>query len=341
MTLASDQTRGHAGFHTGGVTITGTGLCVPTRVLANADLEKMVDTSDEWITQRTGIKQRRISENGQKLADFAAEATRTALRNASLDAHQLDLVICATMTPDVICPQLASQVVAKLEAVPCGAMDVNIACSGFVGALNIAANFIRSGFYKHIAVVGAEQLSRIVDWDDRGTCILFGDGAGAAIVSATDDASQGCIYQAMHSDGTMMKVLYVPRNEHDVPAGAEFTGKYDKLQMNGREVYKFAVTTLMRSLKEAMAACNLTADDVKMVIPHQSNARILESAREKLGLSDDKLYINIDRFGNTSAASVGICLAELVEAGRVEAGDTVIFIGLGGGLTWAVSVWRL
>jgi 3-oxoacyl-[acyl-carrier-protein] synthase-3 len=331
MTLSADSTRPPAGFPTGGATISGSGLSVPQQLLTNADLEKMVDTSDEWITQRTGIRQRHISAPGQT----------SALSQARLQPKQLDMVICASMTPDLLCPQLASQTVAAIGAVPCGAMDVNIACSGFVGALNIAANFIRSGFYRNVAVVGAEQLSRIVNWSDRGTCILFGDGAGAAIVSATDNPAQGCIYQAMHSDGSMAKVLYIPRSEADIPPGAEFSGKLDTLQMNGREVYKFAVTTLLRSLHEAMDACKLTPADVKLVIPHQSNARILESAREKLGFGDDKLYINIDRYGNTSAASVGICLAELMAAGRVGPGDTVIFVGLGGGLTWAVSVWRL
>ena len=340
MTANARQPR-RAGVHTGGATIAGTGLAVPHRVLTNADLEKMVDTNDAWITQRTGIKQRHVKEPGEKLLDLATDAARIALRNAGLDAHELDLAICATMAPDMICPAMSAQVVAALGAVPCGAMDINIACSGFVGGLNIAANFIRSGYYKHVLVMGAEQLSDIVNWEDRGTCILFGDGAGAAVISATDDAEQGCLYQSMHSDGGRWKELYCPRRDSDIPAGAEFSGKFNTLQMNGREVYKFAVSTLQQCIREAMEACSLSVEDVKLVIPHQSNARILESAREKLGFAEDKLYINIDRFGNTSAASVGICLAELMEQERVESGDVVIFVGLGGGLTWASSVWRL
>ena len=340
MTTPSTGPR-QAGVHTGGAAIAGTGLAAPHRILSNADLEKMVDTSDAWIQQRTGIRQRHVKEPGQKLLDFAVDASQVALREARLDPHALDMAIVATMVPDMICPAMSAQLVAALGAVPCGAMDINIACSGFVGALNIAANFIRSGYYRNILVVGAEQLSDIVNWEDRGTCILFGDGAGAAVISATDNPDQGCIYQSMHSDGTKWKELYCPRREKDIPAGAEYSGKLNTLQMNGREVYKFAVTTLQRSIQDAMAACNLSVEDVKLVIPHQSNARILESAREKLGFSEDKLYINIDRFGNTSAASVGICLAELMQAERLEKGDIVIFVGLGGGLTWASSVWRL
>lgn len=327
--------------HTGGATITGTGMALPSRVVTNADMEKIVDTTDAWITQRTGIRQRYIAENGTTASVLATDATRQALGNAKLEPGELDLLICATMTPDMICPATACQIVANLGATPCGAMDVNLACSGFVAALNMAANFVASGFYKNVAVVGAEQLSSIMDWTDRSTCILFGDGAAAAIVSATDDAEQGCLYQSIHSDGTRWQELYCPRNAADVPEGAVFSGTANTLQMNGREVYKFAVTTLQKTIKQAMDACNLTVDDVKVVIPHQSNARIIGSAREKLAFDEDKIYLNLDRYGNTSAASVGLCLHELNEAGRLERGDKVIFVALGGGLTWASSVWQL
>jgi 3-oxoacyl-[acyl-carrier-protein] synthase-3 len=324
-----------------GATITGTGMALPPRRVTNDDLSKIVDTNDEWIVQRTGIRARYLSDNGTGTSDLAAAAVRQALANAKLQPKDLDLLICATMTPDMVCPGTACQIVSKLGAVPCGAFDINVACSGFVTALNIAANFVKAGGYKHIAVVGAEQLSKIVDWKDRGTCVLFGDGAGAAIISATDNPNQGCIYQTMNSNADHWGDLYVPRDEHQLPPHHTFTGKYNTLQMNGREVYKFAVTTLLGMIERAMKACNLTVDDVKLVIPHQSNARILESAREKLGFTEDKVYINLDRYGNTSAASVALCLHELVEAGRVKTGDTVIFVGLGGGLTWASSVWRL
>ncbi|QNN24524.1 ketoacyl-ACP synthase III [Planctomycetales bacterium ZRK34] len=325
-----------------GATISGTGLAVPSQILTNADLEKLVDTNDEWITKRTGIKERHISEEPLRTSDLAADALLRALDKAKLKPQDLDLVIVATMTPDMVCPATAAQVVAKIDAVPCGALDINVACTGFVAALNIAANFIASGMYAHIGVIGAEQLSRIVNWEDRNTCVLFGDGAGAAIVSATDDPNQGCLQQSMHSDGSKANELYVPRTEQDVPGqGAAFSGKFDTLQMNGREIYKFAVNTLQSSIHEALEECGLDLNDVKVIIPHQSNVRILESAREKLGLPEDKVYINLPRYGNTSAASVGICLHELMDAGRLQRGDLVVFIALGGGLTWATSVWKL
>lgn len=326
-----------------GATITGTGMSLPSRQMTNADLEKLVETNDEWITQRTGIKTRYISEPGQSSSDMAAEAVKQALAAAGIQPGDLDLLICATMTEEMICPATACQIVAKIGAVPCGSFDVNAACSGFVIALNLAASMIRSGGYRHIAVVGAEQLSRIINWKDRNTCVLFGDAAGAAIVSRTDNPDQGCLYQSMNSDATHWADLYVPRTQQQIPAGANaaFNGELDKLQMNGREVFKFAVNTFQKMLEDAIAACRLTADQIKVIIAHQSNMRILTAAREKLGLTEDKLYINLDRFGNTSAASVALCLHELKTAGRIKAGDTVIFAGLGGGLTWASSVWKL
>lgn len=323
-----------------GVKISGTGVCIPDRILTNDDLARMVDTSDDWIAQRTGISQRRIIAEGMSAAELGAGAVKQALGNAGLEPRQLDLLLCATMTPDMVCPATSCQIVERIGAVPCGAMDISIACTGFVAALNTAVNFVKSGMFRHVAVVGVEVLSRVVDWKDRSTCILFGDGAGAAIVSASDDAQQGCIYQMMASDGGRWGELYMPRQPSDIPEGGVFNGSFNKLQMNGREVYKFAVTTFQEAIKQAMDACDLTAAQVKMVIPHQSNRRIIESAREKLGFSEDKVYINIDRFGNTSAASVALCLHEVVEAGRLARGDNVIFVAFGAGLAWASSVWR-
>ena len=326
--------------------ITGTGMSVPRHVLTNADLEKMVDTSDEWIVQRTGISQRYVSRDGETTTTLATEAVRKALDDAELQPSDLDLLICATMTPDMVCPATACQVVSELGAVPCGAMDMNLACTGFVAALNTAANFVASRQCRHVAVVGAEQLSRIVDWTDRRTCILFGDGAGAAIISPPgsgdgESLKTGCLHQEIHSDGSRWRDLYCSRSAIDPPAIAAADDASGTLQMNGREVYKFAVTTLHRCIRDAMEACDLTADDVSVIVPHQSNTRILDSAREKLGLPEEKMYVNLPRYGNTSAASVGICLAELSEQCRLGEGDVVIFVGLGGGLTWATSVWRL
>jgi len=324
-----------------GVRIIGTGLSVPAVAVTNSDLAKRVETSDEWIVQRTGIRQRYIIEEGRTVLHLATDATRQAMTRAGITPNQIDLLLCATITPEMCCPSTAARIVSEIGAVPAGAMDLSAACSGFVYGMNLAAGLIQTGFYKTIAVIGAETLSRIVDWNDRRTCVLFGDGAGAAIVTASEDPDQGCLYQSMYSNGSQWQDLYCPRTPGDLPPGAEFSGAYDTLQMNGREVYKFAVSTLQGCIEKALADTGLSVADLAMVIPHQSNARILESAREKLGLPADKLYINIDRYGNTSAASVPICLHELMEAGRLKKGDLVLLVGLGGGLTWGTSLWKL
>jgi 3-oxoacyl-[acyl-carrier-protein] synthase III len=324
-----------------GVRLAGTGVAVPANVVTNEDLAKRVDTNDEWIVQRTGIKQRRIAENGTTVMHLAKDATLQALKNAGVEPNHLDLLMLATITPEMCCPSTAARVVAEIGAGHAGAMDVSAACSGFVYSLNMAVGLIQSGFYRNVAVIGAETLSSITDWNDRRTCVLFGDGAGAAVLQPSDDASQGTLYQSMASNGSLWKELYVPRSERDLPQGGEFSGAYNTLQMNGREVYKFAVSTLMQSIEEALEATGYQASDLAMIIPHQSNARILESAREKLGLPPDKLYINIDRYGNTSAASVPICLHELMESGRLKRGDLVLFVALGGGMTWATNLWRI
>ncbi len=324
-----------------GTRLAGTGISTPARVVTNDDLAQIVDTNDEWISKRTGIKQRRLVEEGTTCRTLAADALKQALANAKLQPGELDMVILASLTPDMLCPTTAAQVVADVGAVPAAAVDINAACSGFVYGVNMATSLIATGFYKHIAVIGAEVLSSITDWKDRSTCVLFGDGAGAAIFSATNDATRGCLYQSMASNGHGGKELYIPRHESQIPAGSPFSGTLNTLQMNGKEVFKFAVTTLQSTIEEALQATGLQASDLAAIVPHQSNARILESAREKLGLPVDKFIINIDRFGNTSAASVPICLHELVEAGKVKPGDLVLLVALGGGLTWACSLWRV
>lgn len=326
-----------------GVRIAGTGMAVPPRKVSNDDLAKFVDTSDEWIRPRTGIVTRHLSDETQLTSDLAAEATTQALKNAGLKPTDLDLLVVSTMTPDVICPATACRVVSKIGAIPCGAMDLNLACTGLVAGLSIANNFIMSGAYKHVAVIGADRLSTIVNWEDRKTCVLFGDAAGAMVLSASDNPSQQCLHQKLNSDGDMGEVLYVPRTESDIPErGKEsFNGKFNTLQMNGREVYKFAVNALQECVREALEHTGLSADDIKMVIPHQSNIRMLQSAWKKMGFPTDKIYINIDRFGNTSAASIGLCMHELTEQGKLEQGDYVIFVAQGGGLTWGASLWRL
>ena len=332
-----------------GVRIAGTGIALPQRVVTNDDLAQRVETSDAWISQRTGIRQRYICDTPAGTREMAIQATRHALDNAGLSPGDLDLLILATITAETSCPSTAARVVDELGATPAGAMDVVAACSGFVYGMNLASSLIGAGAYRRVAVVGAEQLSRIVNWEDRGTCVLFGDGAGAAIFEASDrePAEQGCLHQTMHSDGGGWKWLSVPTAAEGeaglADAGAEFNGRLDTMHMNGREVYKFAVSTLKKCIEQALDAAGLGLDDLAMIVCHQSNARILESARERLGLPEGKLYINIDRYANTSAASVPLCLAELMQQGQLQpdSGQRVLFVAMGGGLTWTTSLWRL
>ncbi len=335
------MTTGRDAHHPAGVRLAGTGMAVPPNRVTNEQLAERIDTSDEWISQRTGIKQRYIADDGTSERDLARDAVQQALKNADIEPGQLDMLICATMTSEMCCPSTAARVVSEIGAVPAGAVDISAACSGFVYGLNMASSLIESGHYRTVAVVGTETLSEILDWDDRRTCVLFGDGAGAVVLTADDQPDRGCLYQSMASRGDLWKELYVPRCESDIAEGAAFSGKLGTLQMNGREVYKYAVTTLLKAVEDALAARDLSASDLAMIVPHQSNRRILESAADKLGLRPEQLYINIDRYGNTSAASVPICLHELMEARCLKRGDLVLFVGLGGGMTWASSLWRL
>jgi len=324
-----------------GVRLSGTGLAVPARMLTNKDMARFVDTSAEWIAQRTGINQRYVLEETESMRMLAVAATKQAMANAGIEPKELSLLICATMTPEMCCPATAARIVSEIGSSPAGAVDISIACSGFVYGLNMADSLVRSGMYKHVAVVGAEAFSKILDWKDRRTCVLFGDGAGAAILSACDDPQAGSIYHTMGSDGSSWDSLYCPTKEAQISKTNEYNGSLGTLQMNGREVYKFAVSTLTRTIESTLTANGLKPNDVAMIISHQSNARILESARDKLGINEDKLYINIDRYANTSAASVPICLHELMDAKRLKQGDLILFAALGGGLSWATNLWRL
>ena len=324
-----------------GVAIIGTGKAMPGKVVTNDDLSKNIDTNDQWINQRTGIRQRNIITEDQHVRSLAVDATNQAIENAGIKASEIDLLLCCTMTPEMNCPNTGARIVADIGATPAGAMDISAACSGFIYGLNMAYSLIKSGGYKTIAVVGTEVLSNIVDWNDRRTCVLFGDGAGTAILQATDRQEAGCLYQTMGPNGNGWQELYIPRCETDVPDNGTFSGTLNTLQMNGREVYKFAVSTFRKCVDQALAATGLKITDLDMIVAHQSNGRILESAREKLGIPEDKLYINIDLHANTSAASVPICLHELNEQKRIKSGDLVLFIGMGGGLTWGSSLWRI
>lgn len=324
-----------------GVAIAGTGVCLPEKLLTNQDLAALTDTNDEWITQRTGIKTRRIVDPDTSVRDIAREALQNALDDAKLPASELDMVILATITPEMICPSTAARVVAEIGATPAGAVDIAAACSGFVYAMNMAVALIETGQYRTVGVIGAETLSKIVDYKDRRTCILFGDGAGAMILRACDDENRGCLHQTMRSNGHLWGELYIPQHEGHLPLGHDFSGAYNTLQMNGREVYKFAVTTTQQMMTETLEAAGVKAEELALVISHQSNRRILESARDRFGLAEDKLYINIDRFGNTSAASAAICLHEARQQKLIKDGDLVLFCAIGGGMTWTTSLWRI
>jgi len=322
--------------------ISGLGVAVPEKVLTNADFEKFLDTSDEWITQRTGIKQRHVVSEGQTTATLATEAARNALADAGLEPTDLDLIICATISPEMIFPATACFIQQALGATDVAAFDISAACSGFVYGLAIAAKFIETKLYRRILVIGAESLSRFSDYTDRGSCILFGDGAGAAILEPTDDPNRGIIYNVMHADGEGWDYIHVPGGGSRTPATHETVeqGRHF-IKMRGRDVYKFAVEKMQWLLEDCMKACNLRVDDVDMVIPHQVNIRIIKSATEKLNFPIEKVYINIDRYGNTSAASIPLAMTEARQNGQIGPGSLLLLVAFGAGLTWGGTVLRL
>ncbi len=325
-----------------GAAIAGTGSYIPEKVLTNADLMKMVDTSDEWITVRTGIKERHIAGEEETTASMAVRASERALADAGVGAEQIDAIICATITPEMPLPATACFIQDQLGTEGALAFDISAACSGFVYGLEIGKMFIESGRYKHVLLVGSETLSRITDYKDRSTCILFGDGAGAAVLKATEDRQRRIMYTSLKSDGHKWNMLQLPGYGSRYPASQEVLDKrmqYIKIQ--GRAIYKFAVTSMQELILDAMENCGLSVDEVKMVVPHQMNQRIIDSAMDKLGFPAEKVYINIDRYGNTSSASVPIALDEARRTGKLEAGDTIIMVAFGGGLTWGSAVVKL
>ena len=325
-----------------GIAIRGTGRGIPQRVVTNEDFEKMIDTTSEWIVTRTGIKERHFASEGESTLTMGLEASRQALSDAGMSAEDLDLIIFATISPHYPLPATACLLQAELGVGDIPAFDISAACCGYVYGMIVAANMIHGGAYKNVLVVGAEQMSSITDFEDRTSCILFGDGAAACIYSPTSDRNKGLIYSSMGADGTGAKLIWIPGGGSNEPVCQKVVDeRLHTVRMKGREVYKFAVQKMYEVIVDTLNNSGVDLDDVALVIPHQSNLRIIESARQKLGLAPEKMMVNIDRYGNTSSASVGICLDEARREGRVGAGDVVLMVAFGAGLTWAAALVRL
>ena len=314
--------------------VTGTGSALPVRRVSNAELTETVDTSDEWIVERTGIRFRHIAGEGETTATLAADAARRAIEAAGVDAGTIDLIVLATATPDQTFPATATKVQAMLGIDDCVAFDVAAVCSGFLYAVQVADSMIRTGVHRRALVIGAETFSRILYWEDRTTCVLFGDGAGAIVLEADDsDSGQGILATRLHADGRHNGLLYVD-------GGPSTTGTVGKLRMKGKEVFRHAVVNLAAVMGESLALAGLTSDDVDWVVPHQANARILDATARKLGLSPDKIVVTVDQHANTSAASVPLALDTAVRDGRIRRGDLVVLEAMGGGFTWGAAVVR-
>ncbi len=317
-------------------TITGWGKHLPPNVMTNKDLEEIVDTTDEWIQKRTGIKKRRIADEDTATSDLAIEASKKALDKADLDPEELDLIIVSTVTPDMAFPATACIVQDKIGANNAAAFDLEAGCSGFVYGLSVGAQFIESGLYDNVLVIGAETLSKITDWEDRNTCVLFGDGAGAAVLQATDKG--GFLAFDLGSDGSGAGALYMEAGGSAKPASLETVkNKQHYIRMEGNPVFKFAVKTMKRASLDVLDKANLTTDDINLLIPHQANTRIIKSARRRLKLDEDEVYVNLPELGNTSSASVAIAMAEARENGKIKNGDNLLLVAFGAGLTWAAA----
>lgn len=314
--------------------ITGWGMGIPEKVLTNFELMQMVDTTDEWIRSRTGISERHIAANDDTTASLAAEAALQALRTANVKPDEVDLIIVSTSSPEHIFPATACLVQDKIGAVNAGAFDLLAACTGFIFALNMATQSIRSGSVNTALVIGAETLSRLVNWKDRETCILFGDGAGAFVLQASDEPG-GVLSAVMRSDGSGGDLLSLPAGGSRMPASAHSVQNgYHYIHMNGREVFRFATRVMVSATKEVLDAAGLKKEDIRLIVPHQANSRIIEAAARGLDIPIDRCIMNLDRYGNTSTASIPIAVCEALEKGRLTAGDKVVFVGFGAGLTW-------
>lgn len=314
------------------VKIIGTGSYTPDNTMSNDDIAKLVETSDEWISSRTGIRERRISTK-ETTADMAYEAGKRAIENAGIAVDEIDLIICATITPDYFMPSVACMVQGMLMAQKSAAFDLNAACTGFVYAMTTASQFIQSGMYQKVLVIGVDTISKILDWNDRSTCVLFGDGAGAALLSASDEKG-GIITSYLTSDGSKQSILYCEAmplaNPYIKPVRDMVT---PSIKMQGQEVFRFAVRSVTDTIKMVLSMGNLKADDVRFVVSHQANSRIIEVVAKNCKIPMEKFFMNLERYGNTSSASIGIALDELVQTGELKSGDIIILVGFGGGMT--------
>jgi 3-oxoacyl-[acyl-carrier-protein] synthase-3 len=323
----------------GSVIIRGTGAYLPEKVLTNDELSKFVDTSDEWIQARTGILERRIAAEGEFTSDLAVAAAEKALAASALDREEIDLLIVATITPDMPFPSTACIVQSKLGLRKITAFDVEAACSGFLYILDMATAMLQSGRYKNALIIGAEKLSSIIDWQDRTTCVLFGDGAGAAVLSRIDDPETGILDSTLHADGSHEDLLNMPGGGSRMPATeSSVDSRHHYLKMNGKEIFKHAVRNMAKAATSLLERQNLDISKINRVIPHQANIRIIDTIQERLDIPKDKFYINLQNYGNTSAASIPIALDEACRKGLVRHGDLVLCVAFGAGLTWGASL---
>lgn len=317
------------------------GAYIPPKIMTNADFEKIIDTSDEWITKRTGIRERRISEENEASSDLGARAAQQAIERAGIAKEDIDLVVCATVTPDYLCmPSTACLIASKLDLPPVQAFDVSAACTGFVYAVSIAKAFIESGMKKNVLIIGAEKYTSILDYTDRGTCFIFGDGAGAAIISATNNKEEAIVDVNCSSDGNYDDLIKTAGGGSKHPCSQEVLDqKMACIRMKGNETFKLAVKTLTADVKVMMEKHNLTNEDINHFIPHQANFRIIKAVGDALGLNEDQTVVTVDKYGNTSAASIPMAMNYAYEQGKIKAGDTVLFDAFGAGLTWGSALF--
>lgn len=323
-----------------GVGILGLGSCLPEKVLTNADLEKMVETSDEWITKRTGISERRILEKDTPAYVLGIEAAKKAIEDSGICAEDIDLIIATTCSPDYLTPSTSCLIQKGIGASKASAFDLNAACSGFIYGITIAQQFIKTGYYKYVLVVSCEGMSKLTDWKDRNTCVLFGDAAGAAVLGPTEEG-YGILSTHIGADGNLGEVITIPCcsiNEKDLLVRVNDEKRV--IWMNGGEVLKFAVRVMVHATERVLTDANLTVEDVKMIIPHQANMRIIDGAAKRLGIPNEKVFANIHKYGNTSSATVPVALEEALKANAFSKGDYIVLVGFGGGLTWASALLK-